>query len=153
VASVAHPEEIEQSNITGDQESSFDFLSNTSNTRYPSNTYSGPSNTLYDPSNTFITGGSFVVVGSVKVSLRCSAYDFSTNSTKNNINIFPMNIIQKPNSSAIFTGRQDVLDKLEQIFTHQASRFMSRRSCLLWGMGGIGKTQICLKFLEEMSHK
>ena len=28
---------------------------------------------------------------------------------------------------------------------------MSRRSCLLWGTGGIGKTQICLKFIEEMS--
>ena len=28
---------------------------------------------------------------------------------------------------------------------------MLRRSCLLWGTGGIGKTQICLKFIEEMS--
>ena len=28
---------------------------------------------------------------------------------------------------------------------------MSRRSCLLWGTGGIGKTQICLKFIEEIS--
>jgi hypothetical protein len=30
---------------------------------------------------------------------------------------------------------------------------MSRRSCLLWGTGGIGKTQICLKFIEEMSDR
>ena len=30
---------------------------------------------------------------------------------------------------------------------------MSRRSCLLWGTGGIGKTQICLKFTEEMSDR
>ena len=28
---------------------------------------------------------------------------------------------------------------------------MSRHSCLLWGTKGIGKTQICLKFVEEMS--
>ena len=28
---------------------------------------------------------------------------------------------------------------------------MLRCSCLLWGTGGIGKTQICLKFIEEMS--
>ncbi|KAF8814806.1 hypothetical protein BYT27DRAFT_6960525 [Phlegmacium glaucopus] len=28
---------------------------------------------------------------------------------------------------------------------------MPRRSCLLWGLGGIGKTQICLKFTEDMS--
>jgi hypothetical protein len=40
------------------------------------------------------------------------------------------------------------------IFTHQdTNRQMSRRSCLLWGMGGIGKTQICLKFIEEMLRK
>ena len=63
-------------------------------------------------------------------------------------------VTQMPNSSRIFTGRQDVLDKLEMIFTQQVTnRQMSRRSCLLWGMGGIGKTQICLKFIEEMSHK
>ena len=63
-------------------------------------------------------------------------------------------IAQKPNSSPIFTGRRDVLDKLEKIFTHQVSSGqMSRHLCLLWGMGGIGKTQICLKFIEEMSHK
>ena len=58
-----------------------------------------------------------------------------------------------PNSSRIFTGRQDVLDKLEKIFIHQVTSRWSRQSCLLWGMGGIGKTQICLKFIEDMSHK
>jgi Holliday junction resolvasome RuvABC ATP-dependent DNA helicase subunit len=80
---------------------------------------------------------------------------------QNNISILPdnaggvpINIPVVPNSSPIFTGRQDVLDKLEKIFTHQVTnRLMSRCSCLLWGMGGIGKTQICLKFIEEMSHK
>jgi GTPase SAR1 family protein len=30
---------------------------------------------------------------------------------------------------------------------------MSRRSCLLWGMGGIGKTQVSLKFIEKMYQK
>jgi tetratricopeptide (TPR) repeat protein len=30
---------------------------------------------------------------------------------------------------------------------------MSRHSCLLWGTGGIGKTQICLKFIEEISDR
>ena len=58
-----------------------------------------------------------------------------------------------PNSSPIFTGRQDVLDKLQKIFIDQVTNKLSRQSCLLWGMGGIGKTQICLKFVEEMSHK
>jgi Holliday junction resolvasome RuvABC ATP-dependent DNA helicase subunit len=61
---------------------------------------------------------------------------------------------QKPNSSLIFTGRKDVLDKLRKIFVHHTnSGVRSRHSCLLWGMGGIGKTQICLKFTEEMSDR
>ena len=59
---------------------------------------------------------------------------------------------QKPNSSLIFTGRKDILTKLGRIFTpHASSRSVSRCSCLLWGLGGIGKTQICLKFIEEKS--
>ena len=62
-------------------------------------------------------------------------------------------ITQMPNSSRIFTGLQGVLDELEKIFIHQVTNRLSRQSCLLWGMGGIGKTQFCLKFVEEMSHK
>ena len=77
-------------------------------------------------------------------------------------NILPANterrmktpVIQKPNSSSLFVGREDVLDKLRKIFIHCAdSKLMSRPSCLLWGTGGIGKTQICLKILEEMSSR
>ena len=61
-------------------------------------------------------------------------------------------MLQKPNSSPLFVGRKDVLDKLWKIFIHCAdSKLMLRRSCLLWGIGGIGKTQICLKFIEEIS--
>ena len=58
---------------------------------------------------------------------------------------------QKLKSSPIFTGQKDVLDKLESIFIHFAdSGLMSRCTCcLLWGMGGTGKTQICLKFTEK----
>ena len=51
--------------------------------------------------------------------------------------------------SPFFIGRKDVLDKLRKIFF----RTGRRRSCFLWGMGGIGKTQICLKFIEEMSDR
>ena len=59
---------------------------------------------------------------------------------------------QKPNTSPLFVGQKDVLDKLQKIFIHSAdSKLMLRCSCLLWGTGGIGKTQICLKFVEEMS--
>ena len=63
-------------------------------------------------------------------------------------------LLQKPDSSPIFTGRKDILERLGKIFVHRAdSRLMPRRSCLLWGMGGIGKTQICLKFTEQISDR
>ena len=62
-------------------------------------------------------------------------------------------MLQKPNSSLAFTGRKDILHKLEKIFAPSSNRQMSRCSCLLWGLGGIGKTQICLKFTEEMSER
>ena len=63
-------------------------------------------------------------------------------------------VAQKPNSSPFFTGRKDVLDNLGKLFVPRAKGgLMSRRSCLLWGMGGIGKTQICLKFTEQMSDR
>jgi replication-associated recombination protein RarA len=77
------------------------------------------------------------------------------------VNILPGNtgdgqmkisVTQKPNSSPIFTGRKDVLDKLGKIFVHHTTS-ISWCSCLLWGPGGIGKTQIALKFIEEMSDK
>ena len=60
-----------------------------------------------------------------------------------------ISVLQKPNSSSLFVGRKDILDKLRKIFLHSADTL--RCSCLLWGTGGIGKTQICLKFIEEMS--
>jgi GTPase SAR1 family protein len=62
-------------------------------------------------------------------------------------------ILQKPNPSSLFVGQKDVLDKLQKIFINcgDGSKLMSRCSCLLWGTGGIGKTQICLKFIEEMT--
>ena len=61
---------------------------------------------------------------------------------------------QKPNSSSLFVGRKGVLERLRIIFFHSDdSKLMSRHSCLLWGTGGIGKTQICLKFIEEMSSR
>jgi len=58
----------------------------------------------------------------------------------------------KPNSSIRFTGRTDVLAKLKEHFTAENHDKLRRRKFfLLYGMGGIGKTQICLRFIEEMS--
>ena len=58
----------------------------------------------------------------------------------------------KPNSSIRFTGRTDVLAKLKEHFTAESNdKFRPRKFFLLYGLGGIGKTQICLRFIEEMS--
>jgi hypothetical protein len=58
----------------------------------------------------------------------------------------------KPNSSIRFTGRTDILAKLKEHFTAECNDKLRRQKFfLLHGMGGIGKTQICLRFIEEMS--
>jgi hypothetical protein len=54
-------------------------------------------------------------------------------------------------SSMKFTGRGDYLTKLRAFFTAESDGPRRRRSFLLYGMGGIGKTQICLKFTEDNS--
>lgn len=63
-------------------------------------------------------------------------------------------IQQKPNSSIRFTGRNHILDKLKiYFFPRTASEQNTRRIFVLHGMGGIGKTQICLKFSEEVADR
>jgi Cdc6-like AAA superfamily ATPase len=57
-----------------------------------------------------------------------------------------------PNPSNRFTGRTEVIAKLKRhFFTDTNDAVEKRKFFLLYGMGGIGKTQIFLKFVEEMS--
>ena len=57
-----------------------------------------------------------------------------------------------PNPSNRFTGRTEVVAKLKRHFFGKTNDAVKKRKFfLLYGMGGIGKTQICLKFLEDMS--
>ena len=57
-----------------------------------------------------------------------------------------------PNPSNRFTGRTEVVAKLKShFFTNTNDVVKKRKFFLLYGMGGIGKTQICLKFVEDMS--
>ena len=57
-----------------------------------------------------------------------------------------------PNSSTRFTGRTEVIAKLKRhFFSNTKDAVQGRKFFLLYGMGGIGKTQICLKLVEEMS--
>ena len=64
-----------------------------------------------------------------------------------------LSVPQRPNSSALFTGRKDVLEKLKDHFSPADQGNKHRKSFLLFGMGGIGKTQICLKFVEEVADR
>ena len=57
-----------------------------------------------------------------------------------------------PNPSNRFTGQKEVVAKLKRHFFSKTNDAVKKRKFfLLYGMGGIGKTQICLKFLEDMS--
>ncbi|KAJ7290549.1 hypothetical protein C8J57DRAFT_1445391 [Mycena rebaudengoi] len=46
----------------------------------------------------------------------------------------------------MFHGRRNILDKMHAYFSQEVGK---RHVCLLHGLGGAGKTQICLKFLDE----
>ena len=65
----------------------------------------------------------------------------------------PPGMSYKPNSSALFQGRRDELERLKDYFKPRTNGELSRRPLLLYGMGGIGKTQICLKFTEEAARQ
>jgi len=59
-----------------------------------------------------------------------------------------------PNPSTRFTGRTEVIAKLKRhFFPNTNDGVQKRKFFLLYGMGGIGKTQICLKFVEEVSDR
>jgi hypothetical protein len=55
-----------------------------------------------------------------------------------------------PPPSRIFHGRQDILDKMHHFFTSNAG---AQNIYVLYGLGGIGKTQIALKFIQESSSR
>ncbi|KAJ7704675.1 hypothetical protein B0H16DRAFT_710753 [Mycena metata] len=52
-----------------------------------------------------------------------------------------------PPPSRIFCGRQDILDKMHHFFSDTGGQHIY----VLYGLGGAGKTQIALKFIEESS--
>ncbi|KAF8346214.1 hypothetical protein F5887DRAFT_883986, partial [Amanita rubescens] len=50
-------------------------------------------------------------------------------------------------SSTFFVGRDEYLQRMKDYFSSHGEG--QRKSFLLYGLGGIGKTQICLRFLEQ----
>ena len=60
-----------------------------------------------------------------------------------------------PLPTDIFTGRDDYLRKLEEEFelSGTAARKEKQRVFVLYGSGGMGKTQLALKFIDEQSDR
>jgi hypothetical protein len=58
-----------------------------------------------------------------------------------------------PSSSPNFVGCEDHLQKLHDYFQVQPANDTRRRTFVLFGVGGVGKTQICLKFAEQSSER
>lgn len=55
-------------------------------------------------------------------------------------------------SSPHFTGRTEYIDALVTFFYPRSDdELPARREFLLYGIGGVGKTQVCLKFAEQHS--
>ncbi|KAJ6477782.1 hypothetical protein C8R45DRAFT_364985 [Mycena sanguinolenta] len=54
-----------------------------------------------------------------------------------------------PPPSKVFYGRQDILNKMHQFFTQDMEK---QKIYVLHGVGGAGKTQIALKFIQESTH-
>ncbi|KAJ6547806.1 hypothetical protein DFH09DRAFT_1087554 [Mycena vulgaris] len=59
-------------------------------------------------------------------------------------------ITKCPPPSRIFHGRRNILDKMHQFFTQDLK---NQHIFLLYGLGGAGKTQISLRFIEESSSR
>ncbi len=55
--------------------------------------------------------------------------------------------------SRFFTARDDILDKLDACFPPRDTRGKPRREFLLYGMGGVGKTQIALKAADQLEDR
>lgn len=53
-------------------------------------------------------------------------------------------------ATKFFTGRGEILEKLSLFFSKRENNLVPRREFLLYGMGGVGKTQIALKFRQLM---
>ncbi len=55
--------------------------------------------------------------------------------------------------SRFFTARDDILDRLDACFSPRDTRGKPRREFLLYGMGGVGKTQIALKAADQLEDR
>ena len=53
------------------------------------------------------------------------------------------------NTNTFFTGRTNVLEKLANSLRPQSQMTKKRKVFVIFGYGGIGKSEVCLKFANE----
>ena len=60
----------------------------------------------------------------------------------------PLNLAAPPNTSPIFTGREGYLTEMKEKFEFPKTsvELGKQRRFILYGTGGVGKTQLALKF-------
>ena len=116
------------------------------------------STAFQDARNVVVSGGTVNAANIVRESLvplfthlKPTAVDLQINYNLDNSTTSDAVIPLKPNSSTRFTGRTDIIAKLKEHFTIPSDGLRTRKYFLLHGMGGIGKTQICLRFIDDMS--
>ena len=56
-------------------------------------------------------------------------------------------------TSNFFTGRQEILQKLDSFFAPRDTGGSPRREFILHGMGGVGKTEIAFKVSEALEDR
>jgi hypothetical protein len=78
--------------------------------------------------------------------------DLSGHKVINSANAPKVTYRPMPSSSNNFVGREDDLIKLEAVFIEGRRQPDSRPCSVLSGLGGMGKTQISVKFAETRSH-
>ena len=94
---------------------------------------------------TIINGQFTEVTGFEPISNHFNNHDFQINNVAGTPAVPHLPPLK--HSSTVFTGRDEYLQRLREYFSSSTGE--KRKSFLLHGMGGIGKTQICLKFIEE----
>jgi primosomal protein N' len=78
--------------------------------------------------------------------------------TGGNVQAAPQNpaivsIKQRHAVTALFKGRQHILERLSAYFSERGDGGHPRREFLLHGVGGSGKSQIALKFAEDFKDR
>ncbi|KAM6489527.1 P-loop containing nucleoside triphosphate hydrolase protein [Amanita muscaria] len=104
----------------------------------------GPNISAFQNAQGFIMAGSEITT--VGGNYTKNVYVTSNTSANDQIPVIPpLPPLQCP--STFYTGRDTYMQALKECFSPKLDN--ERKRFLLYGMGGIGKTQICLEFIEQ----